>query len=57
MFTKQAREPIERAQAEARELRHGTVQVQHLLLGLFSDQDGIVGRVFANCRADSRAGA
>jgi len=48
MFTEQAREAIVRAQDEARELGHGTVQVEHLLLGLFSDQDGIAGRVFAD---------
>ena len=37
-----------RAQDEAREMGHRTVQVEHLLLGLASDQDGISGRVFAD---------
>ncbi|MFZ0973658.1 MAG: Clp protease N-terminal domain-containing protein [Solirubrobacteraceae bacterium] len=37
-----------RAQDEARGRGHGTVEVEHLLLGLFSDQDGIAGRVFAD---------
>lgn len=48
MFTEQAREAIVRAQDEARELGHRTVRIEHLLLGLFSDQDGIPGRVFAD---------
>jgi ATP-dependent Clp protease ATP-binding subunit ClpC len=48
MFTEQAREAIMHAQDEAREMRHGTVQVEHILLGLFSDRDGIAGRVLAD---------
>jgi hypothetical protein len=48
MFTQQAREAIVRAQDEAREMRHQTVQVEHLLLGLVSDHDGIAGRAFAD---------
>jgi Clp amino terminal domain, pathogenicity island component len=48
MLTEHAREAIVRAQAEGREMGHRTVQVEHLLLGLFSDQDGIAGRVFAD---------
>jgi ATP-dependent Clp protease ATP-binding subunit ClpC len=48
MFTEAAREAIGRAQDEAREMGHETVQVEHLLLGLFSDQAGISGRVFAD---------
>lgn len=47
-FTDGAREVIVRAQGEAREMGHGTVQVEHLLLGLVSDRDGIAGRVFAD---------
>jgi ATP-dependent Clp protease ATP-binding subunit ClpC len=47
MFTAEARQVIVRAQDEAREMGHGTVDVEHLLLGLFSDQDGIAGPVFA----------
>ncbi len=37
-----------RAQDEARGLGHGTVEVEHLLLRLFSDRDGSAGRVFAD---------
>ena len=48
MFTEQAREAIVRAQDEAREMGYSTVQVEHLLLGLCSDQDGIAGRVLAD---------
>ncbi len=48
MLTEHARDAIVRAQAEGREMGHRTVQVEHLLLGLFSDQDGIAGRVFAD---------
>jgi ATP-dependent Clp protease ATP-binding subunit ClpA len=48
MFTEQAREAIVCAQDEVRELGHETVRVEHLLLGLFSDRDGIAGRVFAD---------
>lgn len=47
MFTAQAREAVARAQDEGRELGHGTVHVDHLLLGLFSDQHGIAGGVLA----------
>ena len=47
MFTEQAREVIAHAQDEARDMGHGAVGVEHLLLGLFSDQDGIA-RVFAD---------
>lgn len=48
MFTEQGREAIACAQNDAREMGHGTVQVEHLLLGLFSDHDGIAGRVLAD---------
>jgi ATP-dependent Clp protease ATP-binding subunit ClpA len=48
MFTEQARTSIVRAQGEARAMGHGTVQVEHLLLGLFSDHAGVAGRVFAD---------
>jgi ATP-dependent Clp protease ATP-binding subunit ClpA len=37
-----------RAQREARDMGHGAVQVVHLLLGLFSDGDDIVDRVWAD---------
>lgn len=48
MFTERAREAIAQAQNEAREMGHGSVEVEHLLLGLFSDSDGVAGRVFAD---------
>lgn len=47
MFTVQARNAIVRAQDEARDMGCGTVEVEHLLLGLFSDHDGVAGPVFA----------
>jgi ATP-dependent Clp protease ATP-binding subunit ClpC len=47
-FTEQARGAIVRAQSEARGMGHGAVQVEHLLLGLFSDEDDIVDRVWAD---------
>lgn len=47
-FTEHAREAIMRAQREAREMRHGAVGVEHLLLGLFSSEDDIVTRVWAD---------
>ena len=47
-FTEQAREAMVVAQGEARDMRHGAVQVEHLLLGLFSDEDDIVDRVWAD---------
>ena len=48
MFSEQAREAIVSAQDEVREMGHRTVQVEHLLLGLVTDRDGIAGRVFAD---------
>ena len=39
-----------RAPREAREMGHGAVQVDHLLLGLSSDEDEIVDRVWAATR-------
>ena len=47
-FTVDAREAIIHAQDEAQEMGHGPVQVEHLLVGLFSDHDGIAGRVLAD---------
>ncbi len=47
-FTEEAREAIIHAHDEAREMGHGPVQVEHLLVGLFSDHDGIAGRVLAD---------
>jgi ATP-dependent Clp protease ATP-binding subunit ClpC len=47
MFTAQARHAIVRAQDEARDMGCETVEVEHLLLGLFSDHDRVAGPVFA----------
>ena len=48
MFTAPARDAIAHAQDEARDLGHQTVQIEHLLLGLFSDHDGIASGVLAD---------
>jgi len=47
-FTEQARQVGVQGQDEARTMGHRTVEAEHLLLGLFWDQDGIPGRVFAD---------
>jgi ATP-dependent Clp protease ATP-binding subunit ClpC len=47
-FTEPARRAVIRAQDEAETMGHATVQVEHLLLGLVTDQDGIAGRVLAD---------
>jgi ATP-dependent Clp protease ATP-binding subunit ClpC len=47
-FTEQAREAIVRAQHEASGMGHREVQVEHLFLGLFSDENGIVGKLLAD---------
>jgi len=46
-LTDEASKVLLRAQDEARAMGHSSVEGEHLLLGLFSDQDGIPGRVFA----------
>lgn len=43
-FTKPAREVVVLAQHEARELRHGYVDTEHLLLGLLGVDAGVGGR-------------
>jgi hypothetical protein len=45
-FSEQAREAIACAQDEAREMGHETVQVEHLLLGLFAPEDDILSRLW-----------
>jgi ATP-dependent Clp protease ATP-binding subunit ClpC len=47
-FTEHAREAIVGGQHEARDMGHGAVQVEHLLLGLFLAEDDIVSRVWAD---------
>jgi hypothetical protein len=44
-FTKRARHVVVLAQEKARELRHGQVDSEHLLLGLIAEEGGIGGRV------------
>lgn len=46
-FTDHAREAIVRAQSEASGMGHDQVQVEHLLLGLLSDQQGVAARLLA----------
>ena len=40
-FTRAARDVVEGAQAEARELRHGRIDTEHLLLGILRDPDSL----------------
>ena len=47
-FRHEAREAIMRAQREACEMGHGAVGVEHLLLGLFSPENEMVGRLLAD---------
>ncbi|HEY1775441.1 MAG TPA: Clp protease N-terminal domain-containing protein [Solirubrobacteraceae bacterium] len=47
-FTAQARHALAGAQREAREMGHGAVEVEHLLVGLFACEDEIVSRVWAD---------
>jgi ATP-dependent Clp protease ATP-binding subunit ClpC len=47
-FSEQAREAIACAQDEAREMGHGAVQVEHLLIGLFVTEDDILTRLWAD---------
>jgi len=47
MFTQSARTAISHAQDEAREIASDSVGLEHLLVGLFSDSDGVARRVFS----------
>jgi ATP-dependent Clp protease ATP-binding subunit ClpA len=44
-FSQEARQVIVRAQEEARNLKHGRVDTEHLLLGLLHETDGVAARV------------
>ena len=44
-FTKRARHVVVLAEGKARDLRHGHVDTEHLLLGLIAEEEGIGGRV------------
>ncbi len=47
-FTDEASKVLLRAQDEARTMGHSSIESEHVLLGLFSDEDGIPGRVLAD---------
>jgi ATP-dependent Clp protease ATP-binding subunit ClpA len=44
-FTQRARNVVVRAQGEARDLRHGYIGTEHLLLGLLREPSGVARRV------------
>ena len=44
-FTERARQVVVLAQDEARELRHGYIGTEHLLLGLVREEEGLAARV------------
>jgi ATP-dependent Clp protease ATP-binding subunit ClpC len=44
-FTDRARNAVELAQAEARELGHDHVGIEHILLGLLREEEGLAARV------------
>jgi ATP-dependent Clp protease ATP-binding subunit ClpC len=46
-FTEPARQVIVHAQDEARELGHGEIAGEHVLLGLLRDRDGLAARALA----------
>jgi ATP-dependent Clp protease ATP-binding subunit ClpC len=46
-YTSRAKKVLEEAMYEARELRHGYVGTEHLLLGLFRERDGVGGQALA----------
>ena len=46
--TPRAKKVIEYAMLEARELRHGYVGTEHILLGLFREQEGVAAQVLMN---------
>jgi ATP-dependent Clp protease ATP-binding subunit ClpA len=54
-FTEQARQVVVYAQEEARELGHGHVGTEHLLLGLLREEDGIAARVLAGAGVELEA--
>jgi ATP-dependent Clp protease ATP-binding subunit ClpA len=47
-FTPQAREVVQRAQAEARAMGHGSIETEHELLALFGDPDSVAGEVLSD---------
>lgn len=47
-WTERARNVMVLAQDEARQMGHGYIGTEHLLLGLLHEEDGIAGRVLAS---------
>src|SRR3954453_17176257 len=47
-FTDEARRVVELAQHEARDLRHGYIGTEHLLLGLLAEETGTAAQVLAS---------
>lgn len=47
-FTERARQVLVLAQDEARQLKHNYIGTEHLLLGLFREEEGIGARVLAS---------
>lgn len=54
-FTQRARHVVVLAQERARELRHGQVDTEHLLLGLIAEEDGVGGRVVISAAGSREA--
>lgn len=51
-FTQSARTAVVRAQSEARDLRHGHIGTEHLLLGVLAEGHGVGARVLAELGLD-----
>lgn len=51
-FTDRARAVVMHAQEEARQLGHGYIGTEHLLLGLLADPQGLGARALAECGLD-----
>jgi hypothetical protein len=47
-YTSRAKKALELAMSEARELKHGYVGTEHLLLGLLREGEGIAGQVLVD---------
>jgi ATP-dependent Clp protease ATP-binding subunit ClpC len=51
-FSDEARWAVVQARDEARQLRHGYIGTEHLLLGLIEEGDGLAGQVLLALGAD-----
>src|SRR5439155_22198837 len=56
-FTDQAREALGRAQESVARLRHPALDVEHVLLALFSQPEGLVADAVKRLGADARVAA